>query len=260
MEIMATPHTLPGTELHVLPRSANGRQYQLHVAVPPSVASGNPRRVPVVYLTDPCWDFPLVHATLGNLAFDQAVPECLLVGVGAPGDGLNWDAVRVPDLAPVRDPTHPPGAGEEGGAARFLEALEQEILPFVEGRWPVDRERRVLMGSSLGGLFALFATFARPGLFPRVVAVSPAVIWAREWLLGMEERFHAAGGALDARLFLSGAAEEWPEFLASIVRFEARLRGRYAGLNYQWRLIDGERHSGTKAEGFTRGLRWVFAA
>ncbi len=255
---MSAPHALAGTELHVLPRSANGRQYQLHVAVPPSVAAGRGGRVPVVYLTDPYWDFPLVYATLGNLAYDQAAPECLLVGVGYPGEGLDWEAMRVHDLAPVPDALHPPSAGEEGGAERFLRAIEHEVLPFVEGRWPVDPARRVIAGSSLGGLFALFATFTRPGLFPGVVAVSPAVIWADEWLLGLEERFHAGGGDLDARLFLSGAAEEWPAFLASVVRLEARLRGRYPGLDYQWRLIDGERHSGTKAEGFTRGLRWVF--
>lgn len=257
---MVTPHSLPGTELHVLPRSANGRQYQLHVAVPASLASGPARRVPVVYLTDPYWDFPLVYSTLGNLRFDEVVPECILVGLGYPGEGLDWEAMRVHDLAPVPDTLHPPSAGEEGGAERFLRAIEHEILPFVEGRWPADPARRVIMGSSLGGLFALFATFTRPGLFPGVVAVSPAAIWAREWLLDLEGRFHAAGGTLDARLFLSGAAEEWPELLASIVRFEARLRGRHPGLDYQWRLIDGERHSGTKAEGFTRGLRWVFGA
>jgi len=59
---------------------------------------------------------------------------------------------------------------------------------------------------------------------------------------------------------MTGAAAEEPGFLASIKRFDARLRERaYPGLAYEFRLIDGERHSGTKPESFTRGVRFAFA-
>ena len=37
------------------------------------------------------------------------------------------------------------------------------------------------------------------------------------------------------------------------------MRGRnYAGLALETRVIEGERHSGNKPEGFNRGLRWIF--
>jgi predicted alpha/beta superfamily hydrolase len=256
---MPTRYALPWTELH-LHDGGNGRRYLLHVALPRAVAEGKAgdRRYPVIYMPDPQWDFALVQATAGNLAVDGAIPECIVVGVGYPGEDLDYESMRAVDLAPVPGQYHERGPVVGGQAEAFLGVLEREIVPFVEGRWPADPARRVLLGSSQGGLFGLYATFARPGLFPGVVAVSPAVIWANEWMFGLEERF---AGPLEVRLFLSAAAEEWPGFRGAIVRFEAALRARARpGLRHEWRLIEGERHSGTKAEGFTRGLRYVLAA
>lgn len=256
---MTSPHVLAGTELVPLPPSASGRRYQLHVSIPASGAREPSHRYPAVYLTDPYWDFPLVYATLGNLFVDQRVPECVIVGLGYPGTGVDYEKERGDDLAPVTVPEHAPAPGREGGAAEFLAALEQQIIPFAERTWPIDPARRILVGSSLGGLFGLYAMIERPGLFAATVAVSPAVMWAGDWLLGHEERFAARGGKLRGRLFLSGAADEGAEFLAAIVRFEERLRERaYPDLVREWRLVPDADHSSTKAEGFTRGLQFAF--
>ncbi len=260
MRRMPVPHVLPGTEIVDLPARQGERRYQLHVSVPGSHAREPARRYPVVYLTDPQWDFALVHATAGNLVFDGAIPECILVGIGYAGEGLDSDALRAGALAPIPDPSMHRAAPGGLGADGFLRMMESEIFPLVERSTPADPARRVFLGSSLGGLFGLYAMLTRPGLFPATVAVSPAVLWGGGWLLGLEETCAASAGKLRGRLFLSGAAEEWPDFLAVIVRFRERLRTRaHPELALEWRLIEGERHSGTKAEGFTRGLRFAFA-
>ena len=47
---------------------------------------------------------------------------------------------------------------------------------------------------------------------------------------------------------------------AAAKRFDDRLRSRgMPGLRYEFRIIEGERHAGTKAESYTRGLRFAFA-
>lgn len=59
---------------------------------------------------------------------------------------------------------------------------------------------------------------------------------------------------------MTGATEEGPEFLAAVKRFDEQLAARkYAGFSYQFRLIDGERHGGTKPESYNRGVRFAFA-
>ena len=118
-----------------------------------------------------------------------------------------------------------------------------------------------MAGSSLGGLFTLYAMYTKPDLFQGYIAVSPAVAEHKEWLLGYEEAFARSGKPINARLFVSGAENEWPWFLAGIKHYGERLAGRhYPGFVHQFRLIDGMRHAGTKAEGYVRGMQFVFPA
>jgi predicted alpha/beta superfamily hydrolase len=254
------PYPLPPAPIHVLPRAANGRYYQIYVSLPPSYASQPARRYPVLYLCDGYWDFGLVRSFYGGLLWDKDAPEIIIVGIGYPGANPDFDALRAYDYTPVPAPAADHDARPSGHASEFLRFLESEIIPFVEREYRADRSFRALGGSSLGGLFTLYAMFERPGLFQGYIAASPAVEWARGWLLGREADYATTHKELPARLFVSGAGEEWPAFLAAIRRFDAQLQTRhYGGLAYRWRLIDGERHAGTKPEAFNRGLRFVFA-
>jgi predicted alpha/beta superfamily hydrolase len=252
-------HVLRNTELRALPRSANGRDYLLYVALPASYDSSPQKRYPVLYLCDGYWDFTLVTGFYGNLVWDKIVPEFIIVGIGYQGDHPDYDALRRYDYTPAPAPDDP-RAEKSGHAAQFLSVVEKEIVPFVEKEYRADAGYRVLGGSSLGGLFALYTMYSRPGLFRAVIAPSPAVDWASDWLFDFERAFAARGQDLQARLFMSGAEREFPGLLPSIRRFHARLLERpYQGLTYEWRLVEGERHAGTKAESYNRGVRFAFA-
>ena len=49
--------------------------------------------------------------------------------------------------------------------------------------------------------------------------------------------------------------------LAAIKRYQAAyLSSKHPGLAFETRIIDGERHAGTKAESYARGMRYVFCA
>lgn len=251
------PHVLGNTLIRPVPRAANGRDYQLFIALPYGYASST-KKYPVVYICDGYWDFTLLNGFYGNLRYDQATPEFIIVGLGyqnATGNA-DYDQLRRYDYTPAPDGDDPRGE-RSGHAAEFLDVIAREIIPLVEREYRVDPSYRVLGGNSLGGCFTLYALFARPGLFQAHIAISPAT---PPGLLAAEEKFAASHQPLPARLFMSGAELEWPDFLAGIKRFNERLAARhYADLAYQWRLIDGEGHTTTKAESYTRGLRFAFA-
>ena len=250
------PHILRNTEIRTLPRSANGRDYQLFVALPPNYATSG-KRYPVLYICDGYWDFTLINGFYGNLRYDQVVPHFIVVGLGYQNASTNaeFDVLRRYDYTMVPDQRDPRGE-HTGHAGEFLSVIEHEIIPFVEMEYRVDPSYRVLSGNSLGGLFSLYAMLAKPGLFQAHVAASPACY---PELFALEEKFAASGARLPARLFLTGAEKEDPGFLAAIKRFNDRLQSRrYQGFKYQWRLIDGEGHTGTKAESYNRGLRFAF--
>jgi hypothetical protein len=254
-------HSLANTEVRVLPRSGSGRAYQLYVSLPDSFDDEPGRRYPVLYLCDGYWDFPLVRGLYGNLRLDQAVPEMLIVGLGYAGDNPNYGRLRRWDLTPVAA-TYPGATydGASGHAQEFLATLENDVIPLVERAYRADPGYRVLAGSSLGGLFTLYAMFARPGLFTGYLAASPAAQWADDWLLTFEEEFHKSAQPLGARLFVTGAEGDPAIILDGVKRFDARMRAHaYPGLAYQFRLVEGEGHSGTKAESYNRGIRFAFS-
>lgn len=253
------PFSYSDTEVRDLPASANGRQYRLLVALPASFASEPARKYPVLFLCDGYWDFGLVRGFLGNLRYDEAIPEILVVGLSYVGDNPDYDALRMLDLSPVPDRDDPQGkrSGHGGG---FLQVLESQIIPFVEEEYRADPAYRVIGGSSLGGLFVLYAAQERPGLFRGVIAPSPAVQFGDGYLFERERLRHEQRTPWPVRLYLSAAGEEWPEFRDGVIRYHDLLaNNRPPKLELAWRLVQGERHAGTKAESFNRGLRFVFA-
>ncbi|HZL45120.1 MAG TPA: hypothetical protein VFC28_02750, partial [Opitutaceae bacterium] len=80
------PFVITNSELRVLPRAANGRDYQLQVRLPASYATDTTRRYPVLFVTDGYWDFPTIVTSYDNLIYDKVVPECIIVGLGYAGE------------------------------------------------------------------------------------------------------------------------------------------------------------------------------
>ena len=73
-----------------------------------------------------------------------------------------------------------------------------------------------------------------------------------------EDDFADEAKSLPVRLFmaqgeLEGDVQDFQKFATSIESHN------YAGLQMQTRIIEGAGHSGGKAEGYARGLQWVFA-
>ncbi|WP_040614464.1 alpha/beta hydrolase, partial [Teichococcus cervicalis] len=104
----------------------------------------------------------------------------LIVGLGHPGDAAYAPEARRHDYTPPL-----PGAAqeEEAGADALLRFIEAALLPALARRHPVDAHQLALFGHSLGGLFALHALFARPGLFRAIVAASPSLWWGEGAML-----------------------------------------------------------------------------
>jgi hypothetical protein len=245
--------TLPGTQIRTLTSRATGTTYDLYVSVPGDAAANPGRRYPVVYLLDGQWDFKLLLAIHAGLRYDGVVPDLIIVGITYHGDDVDYDARRAVDLTPVPDPGHP----GSGGAPKFHAFLERELLPYVESRYPADSARRVLLGSSFGGLFGLYALLTRPTLFSGYVVGSPSVTYGERAAFALERAYAASHRELPARVYLAVGGIEG--LATPVAEFARVLRERrYQGLELETHVVAGERHSGNRPEGFNRGLRFLF--
>ena len=148
------------------------------VRVPASYPN-NDRRYPVLYLTDGDGHIGHTAATAAYLAREGRMPEVILVAV------VNTDRTR--DLTPTKVADRP---GETGGADRFLDFFEKELIPTIESRYRTQKFR-VFGGHSLGGLFALHALFTRPELFDAWIAVSPSLHWDDRYLFRRASEYFA---------------------------------------------------------------------
>jgi uncharacterized protein len=245
--------TIPGSEVRSLESSATGRSYDLYVRLPEEYRQGQEAKYPVLYVLDGQWDFKLLDSIYGGLHYDKFVPAVIIVGITYSGEDPDYGALRAMDYTPVRDLFFP-GSGE---GAKFLAFFKEELIPFIESEYAVDSSQRVLMGSSFGGTFSLYAMFAEPGLFSGYVAGSPIVTFGNRDVFKQEATYAASHQELPARLFLCVGGLE--EIAGPVEELMQVLRERdYTGLEMETRTIEGERHAGNKPEAYNRGLRFIF--
>lgn len=81
------------------------------------------------------------------------------------------------------EPEPAPVSEDGGGAAEHLDFILAEVAPRIRAKYRVQAGPGSLVGSSMGGLFALWAAVARPGAFRSVASVSPSVWWAQQAVL-----------------------------------------------------------------------------
>ncbi|QDL94577.1 alpha/beta hydrolase (plasmid) [Paroceanicella profunda] len=98
---------------------------------------------------------------------DTGLPATIVAGLGYPTPDWVDMHRRTTDL------TGPASSGP--GRAATLRFLEHDLLPALADAYRLDPERRMLLGHSFGGYFALRALADRPGLFSHVVASSPSI-------------------------------------------------------------------------------------
>ena len=228
-----------------------GQEYAIQVNLPGNY-SDTTQRYPVIYVLDGQWDFPLVTALYGQLYYDGFIPASIVVGITWGGKNPKHDSLRARDFTPSHNASIP----QSGNGAAFLSFIMRELSPFIESKFRTTGDR-TLMGSSFGGLFTLYAMFHEPAFFQRYIAASPAIGWNRMDIASDEEKFARSPEHPAVSLYMAiGEYEDAQGFQRFVDRLQSRSR---KGLRLGSKVLENTGHSGSKAEGFTRGLQFVFA-
>lgn len=243
--------TIAGSELRTMRSTSTGRDYDIYVHLPSTYDKDKGKKYPVLYILDAQWDFKLMDSVLGGLVYDEFMPEIIMVGITYSGENPDYNKLRATDLTPT---SSGPNSGE---APKFLNFMQNELVPFIESSYRADPRHRVLQGSSFGGLFTLYAMFSNPQFFSAYIAASPAVSYDHGIGFRIEEQYAKEHKDLATRLYLGvGGAEGLAKPVQDFMR---TLKARnYKGLKLETRVFDGEGHSSNKPELYNRGLRFVF--
>lgn len=243
---------VPGGERLPLPSKVLGEERALLVSLPDGYARSK-ARYPVLYLTDAESQFAHARATVNFLARAGALPEMIVVGV------VNTDRTRdlTPTHADVTEDGRTTPAPTSGGADRFLDFFEKELVPWTDATYRTA-PFRVLAGYSAGGLFALHAMRERPALFQAIVASSPWLVWDEGRELKALRPFLGTDAAKARALFFS-LGNEGPAMRAALDALAAALEARpRASLRWATRRYPEESHASAVLRSYYDGLRFVF--
>lgn len=221
-----------------------GEERTVLVSLPESYARAA-RRYPVLYLTDGEAQFEHTRATAAFLSRNGFMPEVIVVGV------TNTDRTR--DLSPTRDPKFP----TSGGADRFLDFFEKELIPFVESGYRTA-PFRIFAGHSAGGNFAFHAMRVRPDLFQAVIAVSPWLVWdERKELKALTPFLSGDGVKTRAVFFTSG--DEGAEMRDVLAQVSGALKStRSKSLRFGSANFPDENHGSVVLPSHYAALRMIF--
>jgi predicted alpha/beta superfamily hydrolase len=227
-----------------LPSKVMGEERTLFVSVPESYARTT-RRYPVLYLTDAEAQFEQTRATAAFLSRNGFMPEVIVVGV------TNTDRTR--DLSPSHDPKVP----TSGGADRFLDFFEKELIPFVESGFRTA-PFRIFAGHSAGGNFALHAMRVKPDLFQAVIAVSPWLVWDERKELALLTPFLAGAGVKTRALFFT-SGDEGDAMREVLGKVSAALKATASkGLRWGSANYPDENHGSVVLRSHYAALRMIF--
>ena len=239
-----------GTAHHIY-STVLGEDRPYFVYAPPNVRGV---ASPIIVVLDGADYFWLTTAAVRILVRDGRIPPVRIVAVPN-------TTHRAHDLTPaaISDTALRRRAGTTvGGADRMLSFLSDELLPDVERNYGIA-PTRVLVGHSLGGLFAAYALLTRPEAFHAYIAISPSIGFDNArltdslvaWLTRQPERrgwFYSTMGALE------------PEgMIAPFLRAERAFR-EHAPPTLEWRftVLPGEDHLTTPYRSTYDGLDAVF--
>ena len=222
-----------------------GEKRHILVHLPQSYAKGQ-SRFPVLYLTDAETQMLHTSGTVDFLARANSMPEMVVVGI--------THSDRMHDLTP----THSTGPMEKtsGGADKFLQFLEEELIPTINQRYRTA-PYKVFAGHSLGGLFAIHTYLSHPKTFDAYIAVSPSLWWDGRLLLNRAEAAFAERKA-EGTVFLA-LGDEGKLMQEPFDRFKAILE-KAAGpdLHLSTQAFDDENHVSVVLRAHYQGLKQVF--
>lgn len=139
------------------------RAFQIYI--PPELGPG----AKAIYVLDGQVQFKAVVDALNALGESRH----LVIGIGN-----IW--LRDRDYTPTRVPpssfVDAAAAAVSGGGEQFFAHLANELLPYVDSRYPVGSSR-ILIGHSLGGLLAVNILLNHPGVFGRFIVIDPSMWW-----------------------------------------------------------------------------------
>jgi uncharacterized protein len=244
----------------------------LFVNLPNDYNSHQKEKYPVVYLLDANLYFDIVATVINKYSEVGLSPSVILVGIGYK-DFPTMDSLR------NRDYTYPVAIPEyqmaiSGGADKFLNCINNELIPFIDKGYNTDTLKRVLAGHSLGGYFVAYALLqdlsGKSNNFSGYIAASPSIHYNKYYLLNQFKETPQKNGQtkkIKAYFTFGGLEEEENTTDSSMLKqssvseqLSKQLAVKQSSyLIFKSDIFSNLGHMETQIPTFIKGLQWTLS-
>ena len=241
------------------------------IKFPENYNPSNSDKYPVVYLLD---GFSLKRdlVTIYENYWGHYLPHMILVGISNKSN-------RIRDLTTSKIKMR---RGQEmnkdtGGAEKFTRFIEEELIPYIDKKYPTT-PYRTLIGHSYAGLFTINILINHKHIFRNYIAIDPSIEWDNQKLLNEAKQKLNSENFEGKSLFVSLAAEQlhmWNEeitmenimkdtseftlFARSIIDFSTFAASqKESGLNFSWKVYNEDLHGTVPLPTIRDGLVFLF--
>lgn len=217
-------------------------QRTLEIFVPGKEIAGSRSQFEVIYLLDGEWNFKKGTFIHDFARYENFIPPAIIVGVR--NTYINGQNQRDRDFLP------------DNAADTFIAFLKEELIPYIEKKYPANGER-TLYGHSYGGLFVGYTFLNYSDLFDAFIASDPAFAYndravvklASEKLPGLNRRnksFWMAGLTNTANGMGITAMDSVFKVLAP------------KNLHWKSQTYPNETHNSVQLKGIYDGLKFIY--
>ena len=240
---------------HRIRSNVYGDEQVLTVRLPRGYADDPTRRYPILFSVDggPDQDFELLAGVAAEAELSTSFEPFILIGVHTQDRyrQLTPAMTRLP-LERLRENFR--DRMVPGGADRFRDYLERDVIPWASARYRSDR--RILTAASLGGLFVLETFLRRPELFDDYIALTPSLWWDDGRIVDEAPQMLSRHGSSNRRLYFTmgdeGVGNRGEAWLARLVdTFE-----NHAPQGLHWAFVD---RSGSEEHRTMALISWLDA-
>lgn len=228
--------------------SSFGAERDVAIHLPDGYAD-NENRYPVLFVLGGDSYFVPSTGLTTYLASDGRMPQVIVVAVPIEDWAGEFTYTQARDTAAFY--------ATSGGADRLRCFLSEELIPYLDANYRTQ-PLRILVGHSLGGLFAVETMTRYPGLFQVTIAISPSIFYNDgEWVDGLST-FLLDRNSFTHHLYLSLANETR---MAPYVERAVDMLGRHAprGLSHYLQRFPDESHVSVAIPALYQGLKSVFS-
>lgn len=248
---------------------------EIWVYIPENYSAKNEKKkYPVLYLLDGDSHYYSVSGMVRQLSVvngNTILPEMIVVAIP------NSDRNRSRDLTPTHVDidffSDDSITYESGGGDKFLNFLENELVPYIEKNFPVN-SYRTYVGHSFGGLSVINALVKKPYLFNNYIAIDPSLWWDNMAFKNYADSilktdnfegkalYVAIANTMEKRMEIQNVQKDTTKNTAhirSILQFVKSLENNSTNnLDFKWKYYSGDNHGSVPLISVYDGLRFLF--